>query len=421
MGTCASLVSKAVAFGNRQQVRQTIADTQTEEMYFTIFDRLASTGAATMQIEPVRDRSNTFASMICHKESDVGMENDSSIAAYEDVLILVENLQNLCKDLSPKDQMSVLYAVNYLRLYCGLLDRKDKNKGKGKGKKRLSKGSRDSLIFGIDSELRKNSDVGFWLSTFGLDDQDDEEVVPKNRFKKAGMAVRTVIMMAGSFRNASFVAEHVTDDSAYGFYLRKNLYSWDFDQFEMDMLSSQRSISAIFREIVLVSNLVNEFKIDLQKLDAFCSAIEAGYGLHGNLYHNAIHGADVLQTIFCLLSNTGIAKWFSSLELLAMLFAAMIHDVEHTGTSNIFHQKSQSDLSILYNDKSVLENHHVSVAFKLLRDPKKNPFARLSADQFKRFREIVIECVLATDMATHFNQVTETAHSHLEIRWSRTL
>lgn len=417
------MASKAVAFGNtaicrncdlNRENQHNTTDTQTEEMYFTIIRRLASNDAATVRVEP-QANNNTIRnfSIVAHKDANPGAEDGGPLEAYEDLLIVVENLQDLCKGLEARQQISVLCAINYLRLYCGLLDDKGKKPvGPRKNRHSSKLGSSVSSNSGAGSTFdMENTDVSFWLSTFGGEEVVEEQ--PSRRFKKAAMAVKTAIIMAGSFKNASFVAEHVKDDSAYGFYLRENLYSWDYDPFEMDRLSSQRSISALFREIVLVSNLVNEFKLDLGKLDAFCAAMEAGYDLNRNPYHNSIHGADVLQTCFCLLSNTGIAKWLSSLELLAMLFAAMVHDVEHTGTNNIFHQKSQSTLSILYNDKSVLENHHVSVAFKTLRNPALNPFGRLSAAQFKTFRDIVIECVLATDMATHFNQVNELRSSTL--------
>jgi hypothetical protein len=36
-----------------------------------------------------------------------------------------------------------------------------------------------------------------------------------------------------------------------------------------------------------------------------------------------------------------------------------------TGTTNNFHIQSSSSLAILYNDKAVLENHHVAQFFRL--------------------------------------------------------
>lgn len=44
--------------------------------------------------------------------------------------------------------------------------------------------------------------------------------------------------------------------------------------------------------------------------------------------------------------------------------AALIHDYEHTGTTNNFHVMSGSETAILYNDRAVLENHHICAAFR---------------------------------------------------------
>jgi len=54
----------------------------------------------------------------------------------------------------------------------------------------------------------------------------------------------------------------------------------------------------------------------------------------------------------------------TDLEIFALLFAALIHDLEHTGRTNNFHVNTATDLALLYNDRSVLENHHVSAAFR---------------------------------------------------------
>lgn len=58
----------------------------------------------------------------------------------------------------------------------------------------------------------------------------------------------------------------------------------------------------------------------------------------------------------------------TTLEILAILIAAAVHDVEHTGTTNSFHIHSNSEFALLYNDRSVLENHHLYTAFKLMKD-----------------------------------------------------
>lgn len=54
----------------------------------------------------------------------------------------------------------------------------------------------------------------------------------------------------------------------------------------------------------------------------------------------------------------------TDLEIFATLVAALIHDFEHTGTTNNFHVMSGSDTAMLYNDRAVLENHHISASFR---------------------------------------------------------
>ena len=45
-----------------------------------------------------------------------------------------------------------------------------------------------------------------------------------------------------------------------------------------------------------------------------------------------------------------------------LLVSTLVHDVDHNGLNNNFHINSQSPLAVLYNDISVLENHHCSFA-----------------------------------------------------------
>ena len=65
----------------------------------------------------------------------------------------------------------------------------------------------------------------------------------------------------------------------------------------------------------------------------------------------------------------------------------------------------RSETAILYNDRAVLENYHVSKAFKIILDDDANILANLSKDEYREFRNLVIEMVLATDMSCHFQQI----------------
>jgi len=86
---------------------------------------------------------------------------------------------------------------------------------------------------------------------------------------------------------------------------------------------------------------------------------------------------------------------------MASIIASAIHDFQHPGLSNDFLIQESNDLAVTYNDQSVLENHHVAAAFKLLGNPELNFLDSLSLEEQKEFRRITISMVLATDLSRH--------------------
>ena len=84
-----------------------------------------------------------------------------------------------------------------------------------------------------------------------------------------------------------------------------------------------------------------------------------------------------------------------------------MHDVDHPGTTNQYLVATSSELALMYNDESVLENHHLAVAFKLLQLPECDILAGLSAKQRTSFRKMVIDMVLATDMSKHMSLLAD--------------
>lgn len=140
-------------------------------------------------------------------------------------------------------------------------------------------------------------------------------------------------------------------------------------------------------------------------LEQFLAKIEEGYCRYQNPYHNNLHAADVAQTIHYMLSQTGIVNYLSELEIFAILIAALIHDYEHTGTTNSFHINTGSDMAMLYNDRAVLENHHASAAFRMLKEDEYNIFSSLSREEYKEIRNLVVDMVISTDMSFHNQQL----------------
>ncbi|XP_078733536.1 cGMP-inhibited 3',5'-cyclic phosphodiesterase 3B-like [Lampetra fluviatilis] len=99
-----------------------------------------------------------------------------------------------------------------------------------------------------------------------------------------------------------------------------------------------------------------------------------------------------------------LATAMPALELLALFVAAAVHDYDHPGRSNSFLVETGDDRALLYNDRSVLENHHASASWRLLLSrPGLNFLAGLERSEFRRVRFLVLEAVLATDLQRHFH------------------
>ncbi|XP_016327664.1 calcium/calmodulin-dependent 3',5'-cyclic nucleotide phosphodiesterase 1C-like, partial [Sinocyclocheilus anshuiensis] len=250
------------------------------------------------------------------------------------------------------------------------------------------------------------SEVRDWLaSTFtrqmGLMLRRSEE---KPRFRSIVHAVQAGIFVERMYRRTSNMVGLSYPPSVIT--ALKHVDTWSFDVFTLNDASGDHALKFIFYELLTRYDLINRFKIPVSALVSFVEALEVGYSKHRNPYHNLIHAADVTQTVHYLLLKTGMVHWLTELEIFAMLFAAVVHDYEHTGTTNNFHIQTRSDTAILYNDRAVQENHHVSSAYRLLQeDDEMNILYNLSKDDWRELRALVVEMVLATDMTCHFQQI----------------
>ncbi|XP_056268645.1 cGMP-inhibited 3',5'-cyclic phosphodiesterase 3B isoform X2 [Pseudoliparis swirei] len=105
----------------------------------------------------------------------------------------------------------------------------------------------------------------------------------------------------------------------------------------------------------------------------------------------------------------GCLAWnIPALELMALYVAAAMHDYDHPGRTNAFLVATNASQAVLYNDRSVLENHHAASAWSLyLSRPEFNFLVNLDHVEFKRFRFLVIEAILATDLKKHFDFLAE--------------
>ncbi|KAK6311705.1 hypothetical protein J4Q44_G00173690 [Coregonus suidteri] len=185
-----------------------------------------------------------------------------------------------------------------------------------------------------------------------------------------------------------------------------DLNKWGLNIFRLAEFSNNRPLSCIMFAIFQERDLLKTFQIPVDTFVTYVMTLEDHY--HANVaYHNSLHAADVTQSTHVLLSTPALDAVFTDLEILAALFAAAIHDVDHPGVSNQFLINTNSELALMYNDESVLENHHLAVGFKLLHEDNCDIFQNLSKRQRQSLRKLVIDMVLATDMSKHMSLLAD--------------
>jgi 3'5'-cyclic nucleotide phosphodiesterase len=83
------------------------------------------------------------------------------------------------------------------------------------------------------------------------------------------------------------------------------------------------------------------------------------------------------------------------------IFSALIHDVDHAGVSNAQLVQEGGAAARQYNNKSVAEQNSVNLAWNLLFEEKYKDLRDIlycTDDELLRFRQIVVNAVMATDI-----------------------
>ncbi|XP_075759034.1 3',5'-cyclic-AMP phosphodiesterase 4C isoform X2 [Pelodiscus sinensis] len=181
---------------------------------------------------------------------------------------------------------------------------------------------------------------------------------------------------------------------------------WGLDMFKITEYSGNRPLTVIMYSIFQERDLMKTFRIPADTFITYMMTLEDHYRADV-AYHNNIHAADVVQSTHVLLSTPALEAVFTDLEIMAAIFASAIHDVDHPGVSNQFLINTNSELALMYNDVSVLENHHLAVGFKLLQAENCDIFQYLSKKQRQSLRKMAIDMVLATDMSKHMNLLAD--------------
>ncbi|CDJ43871.1 hypothetical protein ETH_00016360, partial [Eimeria tenella] len=108
----------------------------------------------------------------------------------------------------------------------------------------------------------------------------------------------------------------------------------------------------------------------------FCGALHANY--LPNPYHNFYHALNVVQVLCLLLALPDVGARFTPTDYFVLSVAALGHDLGHPGFNNLFMQRNQWV-------------------------PHMDVFAGLSDSELPAVRERIINAIMWTDMAKHFD------------------
>ncbi|EPQ52062.1 HD-domain/PDEase-like protein [Gloeophyllum trabeum ATCC 11539] len=230
---------------------------------------------------------------------------------------------------------------------------------------------------------------------------------------------------------------HTSADSAHGVIsempltaearrrLIRSLDSWNFEPHKLPDEEIIACTLILFESLYRMEGMQEDLSVPLQRLSDFLHHLRHVYRQQ-NSYHNFHHALDVLQATHIFLHSSNIVPPVSILlnpddgpwrpnqdvprdpllacltneDLFALYVAAIGHDAGHPGFTNNFMKNAKTPLSMVYDDRSALEQMHCALLLKLMRNdglghlldrPVRGP----------QFRRLLLQTVLATDMSVH--------------------
>jgi hypothetical protein len=166
-----------------------------------------------------------------------------------------------------------------------------------------------------------------------------------------------------------FNGEEVGEDVRFA-HLLSGIENLDFNIFELKTVSGGNELVLVINHLMEINDFYEKLNITKDKFRKYSMIIQKLYNPVS--YHNKTHAADVAQTsyyflTYCDFYNIG---QISDMEAAVLLVSSMVHDTDHPGVNNLYLVATRDKLALRYNDKSVLENHHIAVAFNTMLKSK---------------------------------------------------
>ena len=194
----------------------------------------------------------------------------------------------------------------------------------------------------------------------------------------------------------------------------EELKSWQFDVLSYRPGALISSFASVLGHYAIPA----KYSIDVDTLHNF-SAYAMERHNPDAAYHNWHHGVSCMHMTFLLLSLGGADAYLTDDHIFAVLFAALVHDIDHAGHNNDFEVKTATERATKYGNDSVLENHSITITYEeILTREGCDIFSGMKADgreeEWKVLLDMAKEYVLWTDPARHGELLKTLAKKHEE-------
>ena len=179
--------------------------------------------------------------------------------------------------------------------------------------------------------------------------------------------------------------------------LRNAVYRIGFDVKAYDDIGRFR----VLFQIANAFELLETFKVPNEKWFRFLMEVSQTYKKVP--YHNWYHAVDVTQFVTYQIKTAGFDKIINKFELFGFIIAAICHDANHDGFTNVYNEKAETPLGILFKNQSVMETHHCAIAISVISKEECNLFTNLTSQEYRNMWTLIIRLILITDMAKHFD------------------
>jgi hypothetical protein len=232
------------------------------------------------------------------------------------------------------------------------------------------------------------------------DEQTAVNAVAANLMKVSrNMRISMVGAGASTIQLPSFDSLVLVSDDAKAI---PDLFTWEFD---VNLYPNKSTLRGVLGRLFDSMFNLSEIQVNSKTLASFFREAEKHY--HDNPFHNFYHITCVTHFCYMLINATNGKELLNNnmYYLFAIMASAVVHDIDHPGNSNLYEINSKSELALLYNDNSVLENHHCSMAFRIMRYHNADILGELPSAAFKDVKKTMVSCILATDMSVHFDLI----------------